>query len=256
MKYIWFLLLLLFVGCEVIKLPTEYEPELNIFAVLYPDRDSQMVFLGHTYKATDTLPNSHCDDFIHGFHRCWSGVSGAQVRISYDSAEVDFEEINDSLLTYYAAALQVLPGKSYCLEVVYQDDTIYTTTTVPETFAILNPQDGDTVNLEDTLAWEESVGAKSYLLEGAGEGGFTDLGHVNRISFRELYIRSDDIGWLLEEGEEELDFCIWAVDTNYYDYYRIGKYNADLEPSMHIDGGLGVFGSITKSDWITIVVKP
>jgi hypothetical protein len=73
------------------------------------------------------------------------------------------------------------------------------------------------------------------------------------ITFDSLFIRYADYTQIV--GDEKLTLRIWAVDPNYWDYYCIKKYDEPMEPNMHLDGGLGVFGSFVVSDSISVIMK-
>jgi len=234
-KYIIFLILLASIGCE----PTgpKYEPEPNVVAVLNASLERQKVFLGTSYKLSEIPDTSD-----------WCGVSNALVTISYDTIATTFYELVDTPGVYVSESLPVEPGRTYYLEVIYSDNKkVFGETTAPGAFEIITPANGDTAKLEQELKWEESLGAASYFVyyrAGYFEGkDFRDLGLITSTSFNSFYDRYG-----------KLTVQLWACDSNYYDYYKARWGREPIESYVHLTGGLGVFGSFTVTDSITIIL--
>jgi hypothetical protein len=67
---------------------------------------------------------------------------------------------------------------------------------------------------------------------------------------------------LLENGEDVFErrlthqLAVIAVDENYFDYYhRTSDFFTGAGLVMHLDGGIGVFGSVVTVATRTIIVK-
>lgn len=252
-KCIIFLILFASIGCEPTK--PKYEPEPNVVAVLNTSLERQKVFVGKSYKISEVPDTSD-----------WVGISNALVKISCDTVAVIFYELADTPGVYVSESLQVEPIKTYALEVTYPDDKKVTgKTTVPGAFRILTPTDGDTIELEQELRWEESEGAACYLIR-LKELEYYVVGSTIYENVLERLYRLDlatSISFSSLRGRYHISEAyysqtstsynpntiytiqVMASDSNYYDYsmYR-----------MHLTGGLGVFGSFVVSDSITVIL--
>ena len=67
---------------------------------------------------------------------------------------------------------------------------------------------------------------------------------------------------MLENGEDAFErrlthqLAVIAVDENYFDYYhRTSDFTTATGLVMHLEGGIGVFGSVVTVATRTIVVK-
>ena len=105
-------------------------------------------------------------------------INDAVVSISSEEQTIGFTSIGDGLYQDKQANLRLNPGQSYQLKVEMNNGKILTAETqLPETFKILSPQPGDTINhyilrpiwQEDLLQfprmkWQESNGAAFYTI--------------------------------------------------------------------------------------------
>jgi hypothetical protein len=266
--YSLLMMLLLLWGCTTPTGP-QYEPEPNVVAILYPMYSRQTVFVGKSYLV-GTAPIEENEEGLWD----WCGISNCRVEISYDTTTVVFHELVDTVGIYVSEFLPVVPGQTYFLEVVYPDSTKVTgKTTVPGAFTLATPTDGDTIALNQEIVWQQSSRARCFWVYGRVDSLFDYYDPVTRDSvFRSSAIRREvDLDTsiavdtllqpILEDwtlyGWETLTLQVFASDTNYYDYdiaEMMGPY--DLEPYMHLKGGLGVFGSFVVSDSISVVMKP
>jgi len=245
-KHALFLVLLILSGC--IKEPTEpvYDPEPNVGCLLSPDYKRQQVRVGKSWGIDEEDPE------------IW--ISGADVKIGCAAETIAFHERSDKPGVYVSESLLVESGQTYFLEVNYPDDNKVTgRTTVPQKPRIITPADGDTVSPSQELRWE-SEGAAGFLLQydtheyGGGSANMLpeDLGHTTSITVDSLCIKYFGFP---PDSIERITLRIWAADPNYYDYYFIRKYDEPMETNIHLDGGLGVFGSFVVSDSITVFIK-
>lgn len=245
-KHILYLVLLILAGC--IKGPTlpVYEPEPNVGCLLSPDYKRQEVRVGKSWRIDEVDP------------QMW--VSGADVKISCAADTVTFHELSGRPGVYVSESLLVESGNTYFLEVDYPDGNKVTgRTKVPQKPRIITPADGDTVSPSHELRWE-SEGVAGFLLQyyyyEYGGGGANmlpeDLGHATSITVDSLCIKYFGCH---PDSLIRFTLRIWSADTNYYDYYRIKEYDEPMETNMHLEGGLGVFGSFVVSDSISVVIK-
>jgi hypothetical protein len=263
-KFLWlfpsFLMLLysllFLLGCE--KPPEAYQAEPNVVCLLRTDQDAVSALVGMSAGFTDTLKNP----------AQWNGVSGATVKID----DVFLRERKDSVGYYTTGSLKAAGGKTYSLEVTYPDEkAVKGTTVVPDSFALIALKIDTVIDtiiyifppLIDTVIeemarvafhWGKSQNCRSYLLGGTGSytNGNDTMSYPIGPALQDS--TSDSLDFPLEIGGKfgetfklaEAKISVWAVDENYYDYYTYqwGMFfdiNADIP--MHLDGGLGVFGS-------------
>ena len=224
-------------SCELTS--PKYESEPNVVAILNTKFKRQKVFVGRSYEIAEVPDTSG-----------WCGVSNAQVTISHDTIAVTFHELADTAGVYVSESLQVKPNETYYLEVIYPDDKKVTgMTTVPGAFRIITPANGDTVKLEQELKWEESLGASGYFIYYRADSlynpNFPDF-FWSREGFKYLKLATSVYFSSLCDGYGKLTVQLWACDSNYYDYF-MRRYN--------LTGGLGVFGSFTVTDSITVFLR-
>jgi len=246
MKRYLLLIPLVFLGCE--EMTTKYEPEPNVVAILITNFPRQRVFVSKSFRISEVPDTSD-----------WCGISGAEVKISYDTIVVMFHELIDTPGVYVSESLPVKPAKTYHLEVTYPDDNIVTgETTTPGTFRIIAPTDGDTVGHGQKIEWEESDRAAAYFIYYRADSlyrpEFGDY-YWSEKSFE--YIKPDTVVTFgtLSRGYGEITIQIWACDSNYYNYYKGRYWWYDSEPRL-LDGGLGVFGSFIYTDSISVFTTP
>jgi hypothetical protein len=178
-----------------------------------------------------------------------------------DSTVVTTESVEPRVTTIYHFALGVagvalVPGGTYQLRVVVPDGRVVSGSTTIATATpvrLVGPaQSFD--HLRDTLSlhWSHVAGASSY--------------EVLVRSSRSLFTVFTDTSVTLT-GSSTFDgnfafstglthqLVVSAVDANYYDYYRR---NSDPFSAVgvinHLEGGIGVFGSIVEIERMVIAV--
>jgi hypothetical protein len=154
----------------------------------------------------------------------------------------------------------LIPGRTYQLRVVAPDGrTVTGRTTIPG--AVLSTTTAPTQTIDrsiDTvsLQWSRVAGARSYQV--------FILSTANAYS---LFVADTSVvlpGTLqvLDNGEDVFErrlshqLTVSAVDENYFDYYhRTSDFLNARGLVMHLDGGIGVFGSVVTVATRTVVVK-
>lgn len=243
MRHLILLLALLICVCDYP--PEEYEQEPNVYCLLTPQEDTVYALVGLSAGFDDTLKNTSR----------WNGVSGASVKIGY----LSLREIPDSAGHYLSDSLSIMPSDTFHLEIRYPDARIVKGhTVIPDSFAfvsilidtIIRPEN-DTVRI--VISWSRSNNARGYLVLAeiyyAGPSGiyFWQVQYLSDSTIDSLKlplkIMAPDTLDLVETNLQ-----IWALDENYYDYceFRDRGYETDPTPYMHLEGGLGVFGSYFK----------
>lgn len=245
-RYAIFLILAIFFSCELTK--PKYEPEPNVVAILNTSLERQKVFVGRSYEISEVPDTSD-----------WCGISNALVKISYDTIVVTFHELADTPGVYISESLPVEPLETYYLEVIYPDDKKVTGKTIlPGAFMVTTPINGDTVKPEQELKWEESLGAASYFIYYKADSLYNpDFPEYfwSREDFKDLGLTTSVVFSSLCDGYGKLAVQIWACDSNYYDYYKAKWGREPIESYVHLTGGLGVFGSFTVTDSITVILR-
>jgi hypothetical protein len=155
----------------------------------------------------------------------------------------------------------LIAGGTYRLRVVAPDGrTVTGRTTIPNVVASPLALPTQTINdrLRDTVSmqWSRAAGARSYqvfIRSTAGSYG--------------LFVPDTSVALpgnmqVLDNGEDVFErrlthqLAVIAVDENYFDYYR-----RQSDPFtgtglvMHLDGGIGVFGSVVTVATRTVVVR-
>lgn len=199
-------------------------------------------------------------------------VLGAAVSISTpDGRQLIADEVKDSAFfgtgggaplttTVYRISLDrygvsLVAGGTYSLRVVLPDGrTVTGTTTIPPVapgFAHkIDTLDG--VNGSLSLSWPRTPGVKAYELSvspsPAKQGLFVDTSIV-------LTSQSQVDGWRLFTSASTT-LAITAVDENYYDYLRRASDPWTSSGLItHLDGAVGVFGSIVPVLRRTVVLR-
>ncbi len=155
----------------------------------------------------------------------------------------------------------IRPGASYALSVRTLDGIVVTgSTVVPNVVPItpgtrIDPFDRDRDTLR--LAWKPVAGARTYGLRVESPFGpfliFSDTTHLQFPGdFRNLF--ASDFQHLFIPGFRQTS-TVFAVDTNYFDYYR--SHNDPFTGSGIINrlrGGIGLFGAVVLIDSHTVDV--
>ncbi len=136
----------------------EHIGQYYAFCTLDPLQEYQEVIVGRAIP--ETLPED---------------ISNAVVSISSSNQAVIFSYIGDGVYQDTGKMLSIIPGETYTLSVRFSDGHVITgQTTLPGSFSIIQPVEGDTVlhfldRQLDTLQlskakWTVSAGAKFYTL--------------------------------------------------------------------------------------------
>ncbi|HEY9227968.1 MAG TPA: DUF4249 family protein [Gemmatimonadaceae bacterium] len=154
----------------------------------------------------------------------------------------------------------LIPGGTYQLRVVAPDGrTVTGRTTIPHAVpsTVAAPtrtidRDRDTVSLQ----WSRVAGARSYQVFVRSIAGSYGL------FVADTSVVLPGTLQVLENGEDVFErrlthqLAVVAVDENYFDYYRHSTDDVTATGLvMHLDGGIGVFGSVVTVATRTIVVQ-
>ena len=246
---------LLLLGCE--SSVEKYKPEPNVYCVLRTDRTGTTLLAGMTLGYYDSVPDTNQ----------WQGTSGVSVSIGHRGKVTVLSAVADSAGYYGTDSLPVVPGDTYSLSATYLDGTkVSGTTVVPDTLSlgirvdtILEvPWPGDTyATIKVSYTWPESRGASGYFEQmdiwyRSGEDSSLErYGPMFTSTRRDSWTFSPfTYVWDSLSGEvdslqlDRVRIEVKAVDRNYYDYVFSLDYMGGVEPDkMHLDGGVGVFGS-------------
>lgn len=223
--------IILFLSNHCAKDSQEEYKKLNIYCVLNNDAKIQRVIVDRTY-GMDEPSEYDLDDvqvILVGSGQCDTLIEESEKRGFFMTAD----------------SFQILPGQSYELEVRAKDfETVYGTTLIPDSFRIVSPNNGDTVDhLSDTL-----VIMKDYP---------SQLFRIGFIDSTGNYI--DCLWWGREDTTfvrvpfahilyGEMGICcrytlkISVPDSNFYQYEFSPA--DDSIRGYGIKNGIGVFGSV------------
>jgi len=137
----------------------------------------------------------------------------------------------------------IFTGKTYYLQVSARGfDTLTGITTVPESFCITYPHNGDTVSLYGYLEiWGIRPG-NWYYITFYYQNSILTLEQLIQIWYYDYYDIPGDY-WVIDTGFYYAR--VSAVDTNFVAYYYL---LSDSLPHCGVKNGLGLFGSFfTKS---------
>ena len=217
----------------------QFTPVLDVHCLLRQGLDSPTLILDRTYS----LDEPAGEDFPY--------FPGAEVRMwrGQDSWRLWQEN-----WAYRGHILEAHQYDTFHLRVSHPDyDTVVGHTTVPDTFRILFPQNGDTVDAGDSLVWTRSRNCEGYYFsfvrERAIDTFYFSLLVPNESLPGQPYDTTKDwlpMLWLESEPEGPLTFRFLALDANYCDWIDAGGFQGGGQVSEHqfgITGGVGVFGS-------------
>ena len=218
------LLLSVFIACENTP-ETEFEPQLNIVAVLTNIFQIQEIIVDRTYSL-DEPSGPVIDDAL---------------VILTGNGYIDTLEFSYTSQRYLSTPLNVVPQTTYELVVEKEGfDTLTAVTTVPGDFTVFQPVGDDTFTLQDTIVFTQSEGAALYsLIFVHYTGGFgpsflyepDPLDTLVRIPVGD-YVDGQCIGLFT--------LYILACDSNYYEYHHVFD---DSVKQAGVTGGVGLFGS-------------
>ena len=153
----------------------------------------------------------------------------------------------------------LIPGGTYQLRVVVPDGrTVTGRTIIPGVVPSTTTAPTQTIDRSiDTvsLQWSRVAGARSYQVfvrsTASSYGWFADTSVVLPGNAQRL-----DNGEDVFERRLTHQLAVIAVDENYFDYYhRTSDFFTATGLVMHLEGGIGVFGSVVTVATRTIVVK-
>jgi len=131
----------------------------------------------------------------------------------------------------------VFAGKTYHLQVSAEGfDTLTGITTVPDSFEIISPQNGDTADIYSALVIYNNRPGNWYYI--------TFYYQDSILTFEQLMQIVSKIGgipgdyWVIDTGFYYAR--VSAVDTNFVEYYYLPS---DSLPHCGVKNGLGLFGS-------------
>jgi len=158
-----------------------------------------------------------------------------------------------------AGSTGLIPGGTYRLRVVSPDGrTVTGQTTIPDAVRSTAAPPAQTIDRDrDTvsLAWPRVAGARSYQV-------FVHSKDDSYSVFADTSVKLPGTVRVQTSGDHVFDrgvsytVAVIAVDENYFDYYhRTSNFSTATGLVMHLEGGIGVFGSVVTIATRTIVVR-
>lgn len=218
-----------------------FKPQLAVHCLLVAGDGNARVTVNRTYQIGEAFD---------------SLFDGAEVTLSHGSRSWRLRYYGRDLYGWFVA--YPYPHDTWYLRVTKPGfDTVYGSTVVPDTFTILYPAKGETVNTSDSMGWTRSRNCRGYdiamvavrwdttiyydiVLSNDSSGGQRDSLKVNLPQMFFLY------GY----NAGSIDLPVLALDTNYYDWVNAGGFGpgAGSGDTTHLVGGVGVFGSASMQE--------
>lgn len=259
------LALLLLAACD----PTfdDYKPEPNVVCLLRTDRSDLLVMAGMSMGYDDSITDP----------LKWNGISGVSISVSVDGNRCSPAEVPDSVGWYRTSGIQVRPGSACTLSCRYPDGkTVFGTTRVPDSLFItsvatdtvpyVNPYFPETLPaLRAIWNWTKAKDAKDHDRFATARYAFgadtydwradSYYGPPDTALFPLQILWFDTVSMLPETLPLiSVRLEIRALDPNYFDYSRYWGFSRQRE-YIHLDGGLGLFGSLAIAE-TTLLLKP
>ena len=213
---------LMIVSCGQVE-ESIYDPEFNIYAVLYSWNPIHEIIVDRTYRM-----NEPSELF----------VDDAAV-ILFCNVFRDSLVFNGTTNRYQSSPHPIQPGTTYEVLIAKEGfDTLWGVTTVPDSFSIVNPV-MDTLSLHDTLLFTRSEGSTAYFLS------LLELTTFLEYSFWYHADSADTQGIILGDliysiPSSVYEISVTAFDSN-YTQYNFGPF--DSLRAAGVTGGVGLFGS-------------
>lgn len=232
-KILW-LAITAFLACN--ETPTrpqiDYESEVNVFGrfILYANKgqlvSQKNITLEHTYKITERFPDPRA-----------RAIEDARVIVRSDEQQVEFQRLFEGTYGDVEDKLKLKPGAAYQLEVLLQDGRRVTAETIIPTLPeiIIPERDAEVSSFQPlTIKWRPALFCDHYAVTVYAVDGnfnvtlFSDKTEENFYPFLFAF-----------PGRYMVKIA--ALDQNLYDYLRS---RSNRNPILHINGGIGVFGSM------------
>ncbi len=229
-------------SCELNPEPG-FTPVINVHALLNPAWSApgdNRFFVNRTYRMTESPDSLLWDATVLLWHRAdtWRFSAGRP----------------DSVWSYFPdRAIPVAPFDTFSLLVAKPGfDTVFGTTSVPDTFSLLLPLPGDTITVQDSLVWTRSRHSAGYYIslrqQFQGEefdvSGLIPNESLPGLPYDTLVARVP-LYFLSRQPQGAFTIRLMALDTNYYDYLSGSGFGGG-STAPRLTGGIGVFGSGIK----------
>ncbi len=209
-----------------------YEPEVNLFALLLLNSQQTIIRLEETSRSMDPLPDDR-------------GIAGAEISIQWVEQQVVFRDQGDGRYAEEGEKLRLVPGVTYELLALLPDGRrVEAECTMPVPPEIIAPVDQERVEAYASLpiSWLGERGTPGYIVSvrgntsGHSAEAMTDS---TAVDFFPFYLAQPD-RYVLK---------VAAVDRNYNEYLRVQE---DEVPTWRVQGGIGVFGAIAWDEHVII----
>jgi hypothetical protein len=253
---------ILLMACDAPNKPCE--SQLNVFCLLRTDDSHPVALVGRSVPLGEWPPGQ----------AGWNGVADAAVLVAQDKDTTRFQPVPDSIGYYSCDSLRAKAGSSYRLLVRAPDgDEAKGSTTVPGSFTfesisvdttiVLQPHEPQNRYAGVQIVWSASQGASGYEL--------LTCCNYTRLSGDTLY---KQVSWWCDscntgfharlrvpQGYDTLTLrsirlVVGAPDHNYQDYLIMQGEYGYRNTLMHLQGGLGVFGSVCLAETTVLLYAP
>jgi hypothetical protein len=250
---------MLLTACDAPVRP--YESQLNVFCLLSTDDSHTIALVGRSVTFDEEGP----------IGPGWNGLAGATVLVAKGNDTTQFKSVPETTGYYTADSLRAVAGSSYRLLIRSQEgDEVQGASTVPGNFRIdslsldtvvrYEPYEYETLYAEVRVAWSPSQGASGYQLLASclyarSEGDtvcdnqsfWGDSCRIRLWAPLRASSRHDSLC--------SIKLNVVALDRNYQDYLIMQREYGYRNTLMHLEGGLGVFGSMCVAETTASLVQ-
>jgi len=209
-----------------------YEPEVNLFALLLLNSQQTIIRLEETSRSMDPLPDDR-------------GIAGAELSIQGGEQRVAYRHQGGGIYAEEGEKLRLIPGVTYKLLALLPDGRrVEAECTMPVPPDIIAPAEQERVEAYASLpiSWRGEQGTPGYIVSVRG----ITSGHnaetktdSTAVDFFPFYLAQPD-RYVLK---------VAAVDRNYNEYLRVQE---DEVPIWRVRGGIGVFGAMAWDEHVII----
>jgi len=221
-----FLICLISLTCskDPVKPSVDYEPEINIFALLTLNNSNKRVIVEETFRSDSYLPAKR-------------GVENAEVYIRRQQQEIHLQHIHNGRYIDTLDILEMRSGETYTLFIQLPDGREFSAQTViPDAPKIIQPQHAANVPAYNPLEvqWNASKYAKDYIVS------ITNIGGDFTTSTLTDTLETTIFPFLFAPPNVYI-IKVAAASPDYFTYIQTPPHK---NSQGNIQGAVGVFGAI------------
>ncbi|NHZ85915.1 MAG: DUF4249 family protein [Planctomycetia bacterium] len=264
---ICFSLFLLYYGCDYVDPIETFEPKLVIQSYLYESRPFSNVVLKQTISDEDLLKHIYYQE------NDFKLISDAEISLSVDdSLFISLIESPDKPGRYIVDpnndTFIAKPSQRITLDCIYENQHLSAETIVPDsiTLNLIFPQNDIYIDSTDSVvihldSSSANIGYFVKVEESEELGPDVDFIYHKYLPSERYFLTTSNTviipnNFFRYYGIEYI-ITVLNLDQNLFDFYRSLTHPPfDPEPViMHVEGGLGIFGSASKTEVAVVVQK-